>query len=140
MTWQSIEERWGEYALPVQQLWDRLTPSDCAAIAGDRARLARRVQVLYFLTPAEADRQVEEFAQTLRLDGLRRENLGRRQGDRAPGALAPGMFGPLPREPSRGDAAASVRAPTDGPPGMDFGTPERLGPKSAAGPSAPASG
>ncbi len=69
MNRQDIQQRWDECTIRAQRRWSRLTTSECTQCGGDFDKLATKIQASYDLTRDEADRQLEEFAQTLRLDG-----------------------------------------------------------------------
>lgn len=61
MNWDRVEGNWKQYRGKVRQEWDRLTDRELDLIAGRRERLMQRLQDLYAITGAEAERQIRAW-------------------------------------------------------------------------------
>ena len=62
MNWDRIEGNWKQLKGEAQTQWGKLTDDDLDMAAGDRQKLAGRVQERYGCAKDEAERQVDEFA------------------------------------------------------------------------------
>jgi uncharacterized protein YjbJ (UPF0337 family) len=61
MTWDRIEQQWIRIKGPIQEQWTRLSDRDMEQIHGKRERLLGRIQELYGVRRADAERQVDRF-------------------------------------------------------------------------------
>ena len=61
MDWKSIEFDWQRFKGPARERWARLSEKQLDDTAGRRIALAICLQHTYFVSPAEADRQVAEW-------------------------------------------------------------------------------
>jgi len=68
MNWDRVEGKWKQYAGKVREKWGRLTDSDVEMIRGRRDQLIGKVQERYGIAKDEAQRQVDEFVDSLRED------------------------------------------------------------------------
>ena len=59
-----LEGKWKQLRGSVRQRWGELTDDDLDQIAGNRDRLAGRLQEKYGYTQMEAERQIDEFLNT----------------------------------------------------------------------------
>jgi len=65
MNWDRVEGKWKQYAGKVREKWGRLTDSDVEMIRGRRDQLIGKVQERYGIAKDEAQRQVDEFVDSL---------------------------------------------------------------------------
>jgi uncharacterized protein YjbJ (UPF0337 family) len=72
MNWDEIEENWKENKRKAKQKWRKLTANEVDVVAGRREELVRKLQERYSMARVEAERQVEEFRKSLRVQ----KNLG----------------------------------------------------------------
>ena len=61
MNWNTIEERWREYAAAAKQQWAKLSEEQIVRTRGNREYLAKRVQEAYGLSSHEAERQINDW-------------------------------------------------------------------------------
>ena len=61
MEWERIEAAWPDYGKRAQRRWDRLSPQDVAAAAGNRSRLLEGIVQRYGVTASEAERQLAQW-------------------------------------------------------------------------------
>ena len=66
MIWGEIERNWPRFMRRARQKWVELTEDDLCRIAGDQLQLIGRLQQRYSIARAEAERQVKEWALTMR--------------------------------------------------------------------------
>jgi uncharacterized protein YjbJ (UPF0337 family) len=72
MNWDEIEETWKENKRTAKEKWRKLTANEVDVVAGRREELVRKLQERYSMARVEAERQVEEFRKSLRVQ----KNLG----------------------------------------------------------------
>jgi len=65
MNWDQIEGKWTEYKGKARQAWGDLTDDDLAEINGNREELAGKIQHRYGKSKEEAEREVEEWLNSL---------------------------------------------------------------------------
>lgn len=65
MNWDQIEGKWTEYKGKAQQAWGNLTEDDLAEVNGNRDELAGKIQYRYGKTKEEAEREVDEWLNSL---------------------------------------------------------------------------
>lgn len=64
MNWDAIEGQWKQFRGKVREQWGKLTDDDLDVVAGKRDQLAGVIQKKYGVAKDEAERQVDEFADT----------------------------------------------------------------------------
>ena len=67
MDWNRVEGNWKQVKGKVKEKWGKLTDDDLTAVAGKRDQLVGRLQQRYGYTKEEAERELDEFAGTLKL-------------------------------------------------------------------------
>jgi uncharacterized protein YjbJ (UPF0337 family) len=70
MHWDVIEGNWPEYRDHIRAQWGKLTNDQLDAIAGNRERLADRIQQEYRVDRMEADMQIRSFQKFLKESGV----------------------------------------------------------------------
>jgi len=65
MNWDQIKGNWKQFKGKVKEKWGQLTDDDLTAIEGQRDQLAGKLQERYGYGKEQAQREVDEFAQTL---------------------------------------------------------------------------
>jgi uncharacterized protein YjbJ (UPF0337 family) len=68
MDWDRISGNWAWWKDRVQERWGRLTSDHLDLIAGRREQLAGRIQEVYGLSSAEAERQLRNWERNLAAD------------------------------------------------------------------------
>jgi uncharacterized protein YjbJ (UPF0337 family) len=68
MDWDRISGNWAWWKDRVQERWGRLTNDHLDLIAGRREKLAGRIQEVYGLSSAEAERQLRNWERNLAAD------------------------------------------------------------------------
>lgn len=66
-TWDKIEGKWKQFKGDVQKRWGELTDDEFDEIAGRRENLAGRIQERYGIAKEEANRQIDEWAEDLKV-------------------------------------------------------------------------
>jgi uncharacterized protein YjbJ (UPF0337 family) len=66
MEWKDVESRWNQFKGKVQQRWGKLTGDDIDEIAGSYQQLVGKLQEKYGITQQQAERELEEFQNTVR--------------------------------------------------------------------------
>ena len=79
MNWDQMEGKWKQYSGKVREKWGKLTDSDVSVIQGKRDQLVGKIQERYGVAKDEAERQVDDWTNTLGADD-------RPERDRARGA------------------------------------------------------
>ena len=79
MNWDQMEGKWKQYSGKVREKWGKLTDSDVSVIQGKRDQLVGKIQERYGIAKDEAERQVDDWTNTLAADD-------RPERDRARGA------------------------------------------------------
>jgi len=69
LSWEHIERNWYWFIIYARMQWDKLSVDELCRIAGDRSELIGRIQQQYAISRADAERQVQEWAQSLRQYG-----------------------------------------------------------------------
>jgi uncharacterized protein YjbJ (UPF0337 family) len=62
MNWDRIEGNWKQLKGKIKEEWGELTDDDLDRIAGKKDQLAGRLQETYGIGKEEAERQIEEWA------------------------------------------------------------------------------
>ena len=65
MNWDQVEGKWKQYSGKVQEKWGKLTDSDLQVIKGRRDQLIGKIQERYGIAKDEAERQVDDYFDTL---------------------------------------------------------------------------
>ncbi|HEX9133167.1 MAG TPA: CsbD family protein [Ktedonobacteraceae bacterium] len=60
--WNQVQGNWKQFTGQVKTQWGKLTDDDLMQINGNREQLAGKIQQRYGITQAEANRQVDEWA------------------------------------------------------------------------------
>ena len=68
MNWDRIEGNWKQIKGKVHEKWGKLTDDHLDVVAGKREQLAGKIQEVYGIGKDEANRQIEEFAESMRED------------------------------------------------------------------------
>jgi uncharacterized protein YjbJ (UPF0337 family) len=64
--WDQIAGKWKQLKGDVRTRWGKLTDDEVEEIAGQRDKLAGKIQERYGVAKEEANRQVDEWAEDLR--------------------------------------------------------------------------
>jgi uncharacterized protein YjbJ (UPF0337 family) len=64
MNWTQAEGKWKQYSGKVKEKWGKLTDDDLEVIRGRRDQLIGKIQERYGIVKQDAERQVDEFAQS----------------------------------------------------------------------------
>jgi uncharacterized protein YjbJ (UPF0337 family) len=65
MNWEQVEGKWKQYSGKVKEKWGKLTDSDLQMIKGKRDQLIGKIQERYGVEKEVAQRQVDEYFDTL---------------------------------------------------------------------------
>lgn len=65
MNWDQVEGKWTEYKGKARQTWGDLTDDDLAEVKGNREELAGKIQHRYGKSKEEAEREVDEWVNSL---------------------------------------------------------------------------
>ena len=68
MNWDQIEGKWKQAAGGIKQKWGKLTDDDLTVISGKKDVLVGKIQERYGLAKEEAQKQVDEFTRTYRVE------------------------------------------------------------------------
>jgi uncharacterized protein YjbJ (UPF0337 family) len=66
MNWDQIEGTWKQFAGSARERWGKLTDNDWETIAGKKDQLVGRIQELYGMAKAEAEKQADEWSRALK--------------------------------------------------------------------------
>lgn len=66
MNWDQLEGKWKQYSGLAKEKWGSLTDNDLEAVRGKRDQLIGKIQERYGLAKQEAERQVDDFVNSLR--------------------------------------------------------------------------
>ena len=61
MNWDIVEGKWDQFKGSVKEKWGDLTDDDLTQMAGNRDKMAGKLQEKYGWTKDEADRQLTDF-------------------------------------------------------------------------------
>jgi uncharacterized protein YjbJ (UPF0337 family) len=73
MNWDQVEGKWKQYSGKAKEKWGKLTDDDLEVIRGRRDQLIGKIQERYGLAKQEAEKQVDEFAQSCRSEDSTQE-------------------------------------------------------------------
>jgi uncharacterized protein YjbJ (UPF0337 family) len=65
MNWTPIQDNWNKLVGRAKDQWSALTKDELIACEGNRERLRNLLQLRCSMTPEEADREIDDFAQTV---------------------------------------------------------------------------
>lgn len=65
MNWHQIEGNWKQLKGKVQEKWGKLTNDHIDVVAGKREQLTGKIQEVYGIGKDEANRQINEFADSM---------------------------------------------------------------------------
>jgi uncharacterized protein YjbJ (UPF0337 family) len=65
--WDQLAGQWKQFSGQVRKAWGKLTDDDLEQIKGQRDILAGRIQERYGITREEANRQIDEWANKLKI-------------------------------------------------------------------------
>lgn len=66
--WDQVEGNWKQLKGKVQERWGELTNDEIDEVQGRREQLIGRIQERYGIEKAEANRQIDEWAEKLKFD------------------------------------------------------------------------
>ena len=66
MNWDQIEGNWKQFKGSAREQWGKLTDDDLDVIAGNRDKLAGKIQERYGVAREAADKQIEQYRSRLR--------------------------------------------------------------------------
>lgn len=67
--WNQIEGGWDEFKGSIQETWGELTGDEIDQLEGNRDQLVGTIKQKYGIAQEEAEAQVDEWAESLGLDG-----------------------------------------------------------------------
>lgn len=65
MNWDQVKGKWKQMTGEVKTRWGKLTDDDLTAIGGERDKLVGRIQERYGIAKDQAQKEVDEWNQTL---------------------------------------------------------------------------
>ncbi|MFW5748447.1 MAG: CsbD family protein [Chloroflexota bacterium] len=65
--WDNIDSNWTQFQGKMKERWGKLTDDDLIIIAGKRDQLVGKLQKRYNMAQDEANRQIDEWAEKLKL-------------------------------------------------------------------------
>ena len=68
MNWDQVEGKWKQYKGQAKEKWGKLTDDDIDVIDGKRQQLVGRMQERYGVAKEEAEKQADQFVQTLKAE------------------------------------------------------------------------
>ncbi len=66
MNWDQLQGKWKQYKGKAKVKWGKLTDDDLDVIDGKRQQLVGKIQEYYGVTKEAAEKQTQEFADTLK--------------------------------------------------------------------------
>ena len=81
MNWDQIEGKWKQSMGQIKAKWGKLTDDDLTVINGKKEQLVGKIQERYGIAKEEAQKQVDDYFNT-----LPEETTAEKQSDRARGA------------------------------------------------------
>jgi len=66
MDWNRIEGNWKQFKGKAREKWGKLTNDNIDVVAGKREQLAGKIQEAYGIAREDAERQIDEFAASLK--------------------------------------------------------------------------
>ena len=68
MNWDRVEGNWKQLKGKAKEKWGKLTDDELDVIAGKRDQLCGKVQKAYGVSKDEAERQIDEFGESMTVD------------------------------------------------------------------------
>lgn len=65
MNWDQVKGKWKQFKGDAKRRWGKLTDDDLDVVAGNRDKLAGRIQERYGYEKERAEREADEFADSL---------------------------------------------------------------------------
>jgi uncharacterized protein YjbJ (UPF0337 family) len=66
MNWDQVKGNWKQFTGKVKERWGKLTDDDLTTVEGRRDQLAGRIQERYGIAKEQAEREIDEFATSLK--------------------------------------------------------------------------
>ena len=79
MNWDTLEGKWRQFKGSVKQQWGKLTDDDLDYIAGSRDKLVGRLQERYGINQQEANRQAEDWYNSIEHPATSEQMTGNRR-------------------------------------------------------------
>jgi uncharacterized protein YjbJ (UPF0337 family) len=73
MNWDRIEGNWNQFKGTAKKRWGKVTEDELDVIAGNRERLAGKIQEAYGISRATTDRQIDQWLSYQKTEGLEAE-------------------------------------------------------------------
>jgi uncharacterized protein YjbJ (UPF0337 family) len=73
MNWDQVEGKWKQYKGQAKEKWGKLTDDDIDVIDGKRQQLVGRIQERYGIAKDAAEKQADEFVDTLQAENRQEE-------------------------------------------------------------------
>src|SRR6202049_4445949 len=86
MNWDQVQGKWKQYQGQVKEKWGKLTDDDIDVIDGKRQQLVGKIQQHYGLAKDAAEKQADEFVNSLRAEGGEESQEEGKDKERARGA------------------------------------------------------
>jgi uncharacterized protein YjbJ (UPF0337 family) len=83
MNWDQVEGKWKQYKGQVKEKWGKLTDDDLDVIDGRRQQLVGKLQERYGTAREVAEKQVDQFAKSLREEEVTAEDRKARRAGRS---------------------------------------------------------
>jgi len=80
MNWEQVEGKWKQYSGKAREKWGKLTDSDMTVIEGKRDQLVGKIQERYGIAKEEAERQVDDWSNTVLVDDTTKRDRARGAG------------------------------------------------------------
>jgi len=77
MNWDQLHGKWKQYKGSAKVRWGKLTDDDLDVIDGSRQQLIGKLQEYYGITKEAAEKQAEEFVDTLKAGHEQAQRAGR---------------------------------------------------------------
>lgn len=68
MNWDQVEGKWKQFAGRFREKWGKLTDDDLQVIGGKKDQLVGKIQERYGMAREQAQREVDDYVNTLRAD------------------------------------------------------------------------
>ena len=75
MNWDQIKGDWKQLSYKLKEKWGKLTDDQFDVIAGKREQLVGRIQEKYGIAKEDAEKQVDQFAASLKEEEHRQEKV-----------------------------------------------------------------
>lgn len=66
LQWDKIQGNWKQFKGKIQEQWGRLTDDEILAMHGEREQLAGKIQEKYGMAKEDVNRQIDEWAESLK--------------------------------------------------------------------------